>query len=424
MLHNARFDAAMITVCPKCALTLAVTAGDLRVGHGQVRCGRCASVFNALAALQDDLSETIDQPRPAGVESYDPGATDVAAGAAPIPIIDSETGATIGTETIVHEIAPPNTPEPPAPEPPASEQPAPEPSANETLQSLMEDHASTEPAANDAEAAPDPSVFFPEAANDADASLLASANDDDVLPRAANDASAEFEVEVETIVKPAEAVTPLAPAEPLFAPTAAAAVAAASYQSTADSDPTPLDLDLTPPQHRKQYLWLAASVALVILLAGQWVHQNRTQLAARDAWRGPLTRAYSIAGLELQPAWDVTAFEVRRQGEMLADAQGAMRLRASVQNTATHSQPLPLLRVVLLDRFGARISGRDLQPAEYLPAASLKELSLLAPGQRIDAEVALADPGAAAVGFELDACLTLAPNRVRCASQAPATAAR
>lgn len=44
----------MFTVCPKCALTLVVTAADLRTGQGYVRCGRCASVFNALVGLHDD----------------------------------------------------------------------------------------------------------------------------------------------------------------------------------------------------------------------------------------------------------------------------------------------------------------------------------------------------------------------------------
>jgi predicted Zn finger-like uncharacterized protein len=44
----------MFTVCPKCALTLVVTAADLRVAQGYVRCGRCSSVFNALAQLTDE----------------------------------------------------------------------------------------------------------------------------------------------------------------------------------------------------------------------------------------------------------------------------------------------------------------------------------------------------------------------------------
>ncbi|HEY5020636.1 MAG TPA: MJ0042-type zinc finger domain-containing protein, partial [Steroidobacteraceae bacterium] len=49
----------MFTVCPKCTLTLAVTASDLRMGQGYVRCGRCANVFNALLTLsQEPLEDT------------------------------------------------------------------------------------------------------------------------------------------------------------------------------------------------------------------------------------------------------------------------------------------------------------------------------------------------------------------------------
>src|SRR3984957_12930399 len=44
----------MFTICPKCALTLVVTAQDLRVAQGYVRCGRCSNVFNALARLSED----------------------------------------------------------------------------------------------------------------------------------------------------------------------------------------------------------------------------------------------------------------------------------------------------------------------------------------------------------------------------------
>src|SRR3569833_218551 len=44
----------MFTVCPKCALTLVVTAAELRVAQGYVRCGRCSNVFNALSRLSED----------------------------------------------------------------------------------------------------------------------------------------------------------------------------------------------------------------------------------------------------------------------------------------------------------------------------------------------------------------------------------
>src|ERR1700716_2654717 len=49
----------MFTVCPKCALTLVVTAADLRVAQGYVRCGRCSNVFNALARLSEDRQSAI-----------------------------------------------------------------------------------------------------------------------------------------------------------------------------------------------------------------------------------------------------------------------------------------------------------------------------------------------------------------------------
>src|SRR3974390_1666296 len=49
----------MFTVCPKCALTLVVTAADLRIAQGYVRCGRCSSVFNALARLSDERQQPI-----------------------------------------------------------------------------------------------------------------------------------------------------------------------------------------------------------------------------------------------------------------------------------------------------------------------------------------------------------------------------
>src|ERR1700734_3058494 len=56
----------MFTVCPKCALTLVVTAADLRIAQGYVRCGRCSSVFNSLPHLTDE------RPPPLPPEAFAP----------------------------------------------------------------------------------------------------------------------------------------------------------------------------------------------------------------------------------------------------------------------------------------------------------------------------------------------------------------
>src|SRR5690348_9448204 len=52
----------MFTVCPKCALTLVVTAADLRVAQGYVRCGRCLNVFNALTRLSEERPAAASEP--------------------------------------------------------------------------------------------------------------------------------------------------------------------------------------------------------------------------------------------------------------------------------------------------------------------------------------------------------------------------
>src|SRR5205823_4226129 len=63
----------MLTICPKRALTLLVTAEDLRVAQGYVRCGRCSSVFNALARLTGERQEPeCPQERPPTPPSGEP----------------------------------------------------------------------------------------------------------------------------------------------------------------------------------------------------------------------------------------------------------------------------------------------------------------------------------------------------------------
>jgi predicted Zn finger-like uncharacterized protein len=59
----------LFTRCPECATTFRVSDEALQKASGQVRCGRCASVFNA-------LTERVDAEGP-------PGADDEAAGAPP-----------------------------------------------------------------------------------------------------------------------------------------------------------------------------------------------------------------------------------------------------------------------------------------------------------------------------------------------------
>ena len=157
---------------------------------------------------------------------------------------------------------------------------------------------------------------------------------------------------------------------------------------------------------------------LGVLLAAQVVHHYRESLAELGWLRPPLTAIYAAVGMPLVPRWDVAAYEVHQLGAVAgADQSGGLIVRASIKNTARKPQPLPLLRVMLQDRFGNHVAARDVPPRAYLPASS-NEHADLAPGQRVDAEVHLVDPGAAAVGFEIDACLRDGTGRVSCANDA------
>src|SRR5688572_19802683 len=48
----------LFTRCPECDTTFRVTDETLKKASGQVRCGRCASVFNAYSELQDPATKS------------------------------------------------------------------------------------------------------------------------------------------------------------------------------------------------------------------------------------------------------------------------------------------------------------------------------------------------------------------------------
>ncbi len=163
-------------------------------------------------------------------------------------------------------------------------------------------------------------------------------------------------------------------------------------------------------------MWIVLGAMLVMLLALQLVHQNRAWLAANTALAGPLRFVYEKLGAPIPVPLNLSAYQLRQFGVTGdPDANGALRVRASILNSAADIEPYPLLRVTLADRFGNRIGGRDFEPAEYLgrPVARL-----LAPGERIDATLNILDPGKDAEGFEIDVCLRGPERTITCANDA------
>jgi hypothetical protein len=159
-------------------------------------------------------------------------------------------------------------------------------------------------------------------------------------------------------------------------------------------------------------------LAVVLLL--QVAHHNRQSLVLRPTIGPMLSSVYGLFGATLTPRWDLTAYSVMQRG---VEPDGTrLRVRLSVQNDSDRVQPLPLVRLTLKDRYGNAVATRDLSPAEYLPPRATGQ-RLLEPDQRIDAELHVLDPGQAAVGFEIDACLRAEDGSVGCANDARNAAA-
>jgi Protein of unknown function (DUF3426) len=186
----------------------------------------------------------------------------------------------------------------------------------------------------------------------------------------------------------------------------------------------PKDAPSRSADRRRLIGWVSAAVVFALLLVAQVMHHNREWFVVHT--HGPLgavVRAlYGAMGAQLPAPANLSAYQLRQWG-VTGDpaANGTLRLRASILNTAAQLQPYPLLRVTLADRFGKGIGRRDFEATEYLGKPTAR---LLAPGERADATLDILDPGKNAEGFEVDVCLRGADQRISCANDVAAQTTR
>jgi predicted Zn finger-like uncharacterized protein len=383
----------MFTVCPKCALTLVVTAADLRVAQGYVRCGRCSSVFNALARLSERQAAAENPEADPAAAAAPPAASPLARAPTPQPVEatastpHSPTLESLPDEPVVPETAlefNPNTTDvnsvfvaaPPNPQWTA---------ATGSFRALV--------AANhDTTSDPEPSVEV-----EIDSAFLAYMLDSEA-PAPEAQAAAPTVPSSEERAAPAGAapgIPPVAARRARLLDKAAAPAAADPGPSRAtprlrslteeeaiqEAEALSLD-DATLPDTDDEaaaphplarflpYAWPAGTALAALLLLAQVVNHYRDELAASARFNHTLTALYGSLGIHLFPQWDLRAYDVRQLGAS-GDPAGAglITVRASIKNGASQPQPLPLLRVTLQDRFGNRIAARDVAPNAYLPSA-------------------------------------------------------
>jgi predicted Zn finger-like uncharacterized protein len=384
----------MFTVCPKCTLTLAVTAADLRTGQGYVRCGRCLNVFNALLALSEEPSE---RGAPAPVYSQaDPASSSQITAALASSANDAEEfeEAHPAHLHVVSEVAQRNHL--------ATERSS--DGAIENESSLADGTGSFETIVLEGDAITQTEEFVPEESIDNEIAALTQR-----LSVAAHQSQQESGGFGNLYYESA----------PLVADAQQDAVPGSDTDADADADAD--DITVTRPQRRAR--WIAGCAVLLLLLAIQGINHWRDALASSPPLSAPMGRLYASFGVPLDPHWNLSAYDVRQQGAASDPADShVIRVRVSVANHAPRAQPVPLLRLTLLDRYGKPIAARDLTPAEYWPQGHAPR-TFLARDERIDSEIAVRDPGADSASFELDVCLKSARGVVRCAGDTTTAAA-
>jgi predicted Zn finger-like uncharacterized protein len=173
-----------------------------------------------------------------------------------------------------------------------------------------------------------------------------------------------------------------------------------------------------PPTGRPAWQYGAGIAALALLLVMQILNHHRQALVLSPTVGSLASTVYGWFGVTVTPRWDLGAYSVKQLGAEAEGGEGTrLRVRLSVQNDSERVQPLPLLRLTLQDRYGNAVATRDLEPREYLPPRAAGQ-RLLEPDQRIDAELHVIDPGKAAIGFEIDACLRGESGSIGCAHDA------
>jgi predicted Zn finger-like uncharacterized protein len=393
----------MFTVCPKCTMTLAVTAADLRTGQGYVRCGRCLNVFNALLALSEEPAEQ-NTATPAYSQA-DPASSSQLTRAL----------ATYGEHPEAMEDPPEARVHVPPDATAARTYLATERSSDGAIEnesSLADGTGSFETIVLEGDAITQTEEFVPEESIDSEIAALSQR------------LNAAAQQPIDEQLQDEQPVYVLNPDDSAADGADVAGRGASPLQQAAalGAELDAVDgIAAAPPRRRAG--WVTGCTVLVLLLLLQGINHWRDALAVTSTWGAPITRAYASLGIALDPHWNLAAYDVRQQGAASDPLDSrVIDVRLSLANRAARAQPVPLLRLTLLDRYGKPIAARDLTPAEYWPAGHAAR-SLLAHDERIDSEIAVRDPTVDSASFELDVCLASPHGVVRCAGDTTAATA-
>lgn len=346
----------LVTTCPECDTTFRITEEILEKASGQVRCGRCAHVFDGNSALREHAEpESAGKAATPGIGSGDEPEPEQGAGAAEDDVSISGWFLTETTEEADGATA-------------ESALPADTADDADGERAVSGEAAAGSLTGDDVSLADSASGFASgNAAESADAADAASA---------ADELDGLFDDDTQD-----DTVTGL---------------------PVTDGDFTSgLDEPL-----RRAWPWTAGVALLGLLLAGQLVHQLRSALAAAPGLGPALQLAYDAVGIGIPPRVDLGQYDLlalSAVAEPVGDEPGWLVIETRVRNNGPRVQPFPYIFLRLVDRWEETIAGRYFAPREYAVGA-VEDFGRMNIGRTVDAQFIIVDPGPSATGFKLEFC--------------------
>ncbi len=344
----------LFTRCPECDTTFRVTDETLKKANGQVRCGRCASVFNAYAELHDPAARERSSLKPRNRRAASEAAAPAAAPPPPAP----PPAAAAQTDATIARARPPNRDRPPLPSIGAA-------SVADVVAEV--DLAAAERSAGGR------------------------------LTRAA----------LRTLRRRLSATDDRARARPRTRGRPFRSPPTCGLRSARQ----PARVDAA------SRWWSVAAAVALLALGAQAIHHfrvghreppdvrpvGRSKRTARSAARS--RRTGTCTSIEILD-WVATA-------EPNSRGLGSLKITARIQNRGPLRQPYPAVQLRLKDRWEEAVGSRMFTPAEYLPRDTPRG-RLMSPGETARAEIEVVDPGPDAYGFELDVCIEVEAYVVTC----------
>jgi predicted Zn finger-like uncharacterized protein len=362
----------LFTRCPDCDTTFRVTDDALKRANGQVRCGRCASVFNAYAERREEPGEPITDA-PSKRALADTPAEELKADAAAVPGDPTQSSATAVAQSTRAEPAAP-----------------------------------AEAAAPAESAPPDPPLQL----------IAPAARDEPREARAEPPMDAFAELSVAAIVAQLEqgAVNDDAEEHSLLDLDAAhdAAMPPAQVEAVLETEPLGDWRHVSRETVRRSRRLSVGVAAALVTLGLQLLNHYRAELVKQPSVGSLVQSAYAALGVVVLPRWDVRHYQILdwvATAEPSSGEIGSLRITARIQNVGSEYQPYPDVNLRLKDRWEAAVGGRVFAPAEYLAATPRK---LMAPGETARAQLELVDPGPDAYGFDLDVCVEVETHVLSC----------